>query len=200
MNPGLLLVLSAPSGAGKTTLARRLVDAIPEAHFSISATTRSPRGQERDGRDYFFLEYETFQSRIDEGEFVEWAEVHGHRYGTLQRTLDEALEQGQVALFDIDVQGGSTIKSKYPGAATVFILPPSMAELERRLRERQTDSEEVIARRMAAARIECERGAAQYDYVIVNDDLERAFGDLLAIIRAERLRRSRADLSRFGLR
>lgn len=199
LNPGLLLVLSAPSGAGKTTLAHRLLTALPEAVFSISATTRPPRGEERDGKDYHFLSPSEFQGKIDEGEFVEWAEVYGHRYGTLHKTLNKALEQGQVAIFDIDVQGGSTIKSKYPGAVSVFILPPSMQELERRLRDRKTDPEETIRKRLGLARVEVERGTSSYDYLIVNDDLTRAFDDLLAVIRAERLRRTRVDLSRVGL-
>jgi guanylate kinase len=199
VNPGILLVLSAPSGAGKTTLAHRLVEVMPEAVFSISATTRPPRGEEKNDRDYHFLSPAQFQAKLDEGAFVEWAEVFGFRYGTLQTTLDAALQQGQVAVFDIDVQGGSTIKSKYPGAVTVFILPPSLIELERRLRERQTDSDETIKRRLATARVEMERGMDSYDYLIVNDSLERAFGDLLAIIRAERLRRTRVDVSRVGI-
>jgi len=197
--PGLLLVLSAPSGAGKTTLAHRLIKSVPEAVFSISATTRPPRGEEKDGLDYHFLSPAKFQQKIDEGEFVEWAEVYGHRYGTLHATLQTALDKGQVAIFDIDVQGGSTIKSKYPGAVTVFILPPSMQELERRLRDRATDSADTIRSRLAAAREEVERGASSYDYLIINDDLTRAFDDLLAVIRAERLRRTRADVSRVGI-
>jgi guanylate kinase len=197
MNPGLLLVLSAPSGAGKTTLSHRLVETMPEADFSISATTRPPRGQERDGKDYLFLSPEKFQARIDEGQFVEWAEVYGHRYGTLQKTLDDALEEGRICIFDIDVQGGSTIKSKYPGAVTVFILPPSMQVLEERLRNRGTDAAPAIAKRLAEANAEIERGTGSYDYLIVNDDLNKAFGDLLAVIRAERLRRNRVDVSRF---
>jgi guanylate kinase len=199
MNPGLLLVLSAPSGAGKTTLAHRLIKALPEAVFSISATTRAPRGQERDGHDYHFLSPAEFDKKIEDGEFVEWAEVYGHRYGTLHQTLQKALDQGQVAIFDIDVQGGSTIKAKYPGAVSVFIFPPSMQELERRLRDRKTDSEDTISQRLAAAREEVERGRDRYDYLIVNDDLNRAFDDLLAVIRAERLRRSRVDVSRVGI-
>lgn len=198
-NPGLLLVLSAPSGAGKTTLAHRLLKELPEAVFSISATTRPPRGEEQDGKDYHFLSPSQFQEKIDAGHFVEWAEVYGHRYGTLHRTLETALEQGQVAIFDIDVQGGSTIKSKYPGAVTVFVLPPSMRELERRLRDRKTDADDVIRKRLDLARTEVERGTDSYDYLIVNDDLSRAFDDLLAVIRAERLRRTRVDVSRVGI-
>jgi guanylate kinase len=198
-NPGLLLVLSAPSGTGKTTLAHRLVKELPEAKFSISATTRPPRGKEENGKDYYFLSPDEFTKRIESGSFVEWAEVYGHRYGTLQATLDEALQQGLISIFDIDVQGGSTIKSKYPGAVTVFILPPSMDVLAGRLRNRQTDSEENIQRRLHEARVEVTAGTSMYDYLIVNDDLDRAFGDLQAVIRAERLRRTRVDVSRVGL-
>lgn len=185
--PGLLLVLSAPSGAGKTTLARRLAAVEPDAHFSISATTRAPRGDERDGVDYHFVSGERFDALVAAGALAEWAEVHGNRYGTTKATVEEALAQGHLALFDIDVQGGAQIRGLWPSrTATVFILPPSMAELERRLRARSTDAAPVIAQRLAAAREEIARGAALYDYLLVNDDLERALGDLRAIVARER--------------
>ena len=196
---GLLLVLSAPSGTGKTTLAHRLVEAQPSTIFSISATTRAPRGQEQDGKDYHFLSREEFQRRIDQGQFVEHAEVYGNLYGTLQSTVDDALQKGLIQIFDIDSQGGSTIKAKFPNAVTVFILPPSMTVLEARLKGRSTDSAESVKRRLEEARTEIERGTRSYDYLIVNDDLDRAFGDLQAIIRAERLKRLRVDLSRLNL-
>ncbi len=187
--PGLLLVLSAPSGAGKTTLARRLAAVEADARFSVSATTRAPRGAERDGADYHFVSRERFDALVAAGALAEWAEVHGNRYGTLKATVEEALASGQIALFDIDVQGGAQIRAHWPErAATVFILPPSMAELERRLRARSTDAEPVIARRLAAARQEIARGAALYDYLLVNDDLERALADLRAIVAWERAR------------
>jgi len=187
--PGLLLVLSAPSGAGKTTLARRLVAAHSDAGFSISATTRPPRGAERDGVDYHFVSPERFGALVQQGALAEWAEVHGHRYGTLRRTVEEALARGRVAIFDIDVQGGAQIRAAWPGeTVTVFVLPPSMQELERRLRARSTESDDAIARRLAVARAEIRRGAAEYAYVVVNDDVDEAVERLEAILRHERAR------------
>jgi len=179
---GLMLVISAPSGTGKTTLARRLVERTPGARFSISATTRPPRGAERDGVDYYFVGPARFQEMIDRGELLEWAEVHGNRYGTPRRFAEEATAHGRVVVFDIDVQGGEQIKRVHPEAATVFVLPPSMEELERRLRARGTDDAEVVRRRLEAARGEIEAGLSSYDYVIVNDDLERASEDLAALV------------------
>jgi guanylate kinase len=187
---GQLLVLSAPSGAGKTTLARMFVARTPGAFFSVSATTRAPRGPERDGVDYHFLSPERFQALVDGGAFAEWAQVHGHRYGTLRESVEAALRGSGVAVFDIDVQGGAQIQQRFPrDAVTVLIVPPTPAELERRLRARSTDSDEVIRRRLAVARAEVEAGAARYDYVVVNDRLEDALARLEAISRAERARR-----------
>jgi guanylate kinase len=199
LHSGLLLVLSAPSGAGKTTLARRLVEAHPEARFSISITTREPRGSEREGVDYHFVDALTFQRKIERGEFVEWAEVHGHFYGSPQAVVDEALRTGGIAVFDIDVQGGRAIQRKYPEAILVFVLPPTMDELERRLRERGTETEESIRRRMLAARAEMENGVALYDYIILNDAVHQAYAELEAVVAAERCRRGRVDLSALGL-
>jgi guanylate kinase len=191
--PGLLLVLSAPSGAGKTTLAHRFRAAHPDAIFSVSATTRAPRGAERDGVDYHFVGPGRFAELVEGGAFAEWAEVHGHRYGTLKATVDEALRAGQIALFDIDVQGGEQVQAHWRAeTASVLILPPSPAELERRLRARSTDAEAVIQRRLAAARAEVERGLASYAYVVVNDVLERASACLDAIAAHERSRRGGA--------
>jgi guanylate kinase len=188
--PGMLLVLSAPSGAGKTTLAHRFRAAHPDAVFSISATTRPPRGAERDGVDYHFVAPERFAALVAQGAFAEFAEVHGHRYGTLRSTVDDALAAGRIALFDIDVQGGSSIRAAWPhDAVAVFILPPSVAELERRLRGRSTDSEETIRRRLDSARAEVARGLASYDYVVVNDALDAALARLEAIAAHERARR-----------
>jgi guanylate kinase len=195
LQPGLLLVLSAPSGAGKTTLAHRLLKELPDTIFSVSVTTRRSRGKEQDGVDYHFVDVATFQQKIERGEFVEWAEVHGHFYGSLQSVVDEARARKGVAVFDIDVQGGQAIKRKHPDAVLVFVLPPSMEELERRLRDRKTDSDETIRRRLLAARSEIERGIASYDYIIVNDDFERAFQELRSVVVAERRRRGRVDLS-----
>lgn len=197
MTPGLLLILSAPSGAGKTTLARMLIQRSERALFSVSYTTRPPRGREQEGIDYHFVDQNSFKAMVDRGEFLEWAEVHGNWYGTHRRYVDAA-RQGRIVIFDIDVQGGNTIKGKHPEAASVFVLPPSMGELERRLRERQTDAEEVIRRRLMAARAEIERGCASYDYLVINQDLERAFADLQAIVQAEGCRRGRLDLATFG--
>lgn len=199
MQPGILLVLSAPSGAGKTSLAHRLLREVPQAIFSISYTTRSPRGKERDGVDYCFVDVDTFRRKIDQGEFIEWAEVHGHFYGTPTSAVDKARATNGLAVFDIDVQGGQAIKRKYPEAVLVFILPPSMEELERRLRERRTDSEQTIARRMLAARAEMERGIPSYDYIVVNDDFERAYQELRSVVIAERIRTHRVDLTKLHL-
>jgi guanylate kinase len=189
--PGQLLVLSAPSGAGKTTLARRFVQLTPGAFFSISATTRSPRGAERDGVDYHFLSPERFREQVAAGAFAEWAEVHGKSYGTLRATVEEALRRGTVTVFDIDVQGGSQILDRWPqDAVAVLVVPPSPGELERRLRGRSTESDEDVRRRLAAARAEVARAALRYQYVIVNDRLEDAIARLVAISGAERARRA----------
>ncbi|MFE8600088.1 guanylate kinase [Archangium violaceum] len=199
LQPGLLLVLSAPSGTGKTSLARRVLAELPDAIFSVSVTTRKPRGREQDGVDYHFVDVAAFQERIERGEFVEWAEVYGHFYGSSQAVVDEARARKGVAIFDIDVQGGLAIKRKQPDTVLVFVVPPAMDELERRLRDRGTDAEETIRRRMLAARSEIERGVAAYDYIIVNDDFERAYRDLHAVVIAERSRRGRVDLSKLKL-
>lgn len=196
VSPGLLLVLSAPSGAGKTTLAHMLLEAFqPKAQFSISYTTRAPRGAEQNGRDYHFVDPATFQKMILRGEFIESAEVHDNFYGSAKSVVDAAFASRGIAVFDIDVQGGNSIKRKYPDAVLIFIIPPSMEELERRLRQRGTDSDDVISRRMLAARHEVERGVDSYDYLVVNDDLQSAFQTLRAIVIAEQARRGRVDLS-----
>lgn len=199
LSPGLLLVLSAPSGAGKTTLARRLVTAFPEAEFSISYTTRPPRGAEQNGRDYHFIDSSTFRQMIERNEFIEWAEVHNNFYGSSRRVIEHSYRPSGIAVFDIDVQGGTAIKRKYPDAVCIFILPPSMEELERRLRGRGTDAEDVIHRRMLAARAECEKGVESYDYLIINDVLDDAFAQLQAVVIAERARRGRVDVSALRL-
>jgi guanylate kinase len=189
--PGLLLVLSAPSGAGKTTLARLFLARNPDARFSISATTRPPRGAERDGVDYHFVSPERFAELAARGAFAEWAEVHGRRYGTLRASVEEALAQRHVAVFDIDVQGGAAIQAAWPDrTVSVFVLPPSLDELERRLRARSTETEDQIALRLAAAREEIAHGTSTYDYVLVNDDLEHALGRLAALVA-----HARAELS-----
>jgi guanylate kinase len=198
LHPGLLLALSAPSGTGKTTLARRLVRKVKGAEFSVSITTRQRRGAERDGVDYCFVGERTFLQKIEQGDLLEWAEVHGHFYGTPRGPAERALSSGGVVVFDIDVQGGRSIQRVYPEAVLVFVLPPSLKELERRLRARGTDGVDTIRRRMLTARAEIEQGLAAYDYVVVNDDVERALEDLRAILVAERCRRGRVRLE--GLR
>jgi guanylate kinase len=198
MKTPLLLILSAPSGAGKTTLAKHLLAVEPGARLSVSTTTRAPRGQEVEGQDYHFVHDAEFQSMVEKGEFLEWARVFGQRYGTSRTVVEAALkESGSITIFDIDVQGGSAIKAQYPQAITVFILPPSLAELEARLRGRGTDSEEVIQLRLDAARSEILRGLVEYDYLVVNQVLGEAGDDLRAIIRASRCR---AAFSRDELR
>ena len=189
--PGMLLVLSAPSGAGKTTLAHRFRAAHADAVFSVSATTRAPRGAERDGVDYHFVTSERFAELVGQGALAEWAEVHGKRYGTLRATVEEALRAGKIALFDIDVQGGEQLQRAFPqDAVTVLVVPPSLEELERRLRGRSTDSDEAIRRRLAAARDEVTRGLASYRYVLVNDELDAAQARLEAIAAHERTGRA----------
>ena len=198
MKAGLLFILSAPSGAGKTTLAHMLLAKEPDSLFSVSYTTRAPRGQEQHGVDYRFVDEKSFRAMIKADEFLEWAQVHGNLYGSHKSTL-AAARSGKLVVFDIDVQGGMSIKSRQPDAVSVFILPPSMQELERRLRERKTDSEQVIQGRLRVAREEMEKGCASYDYLVSNDSLEPAFADLCAIVRAERRRRARVDLTSLGM-
>jgi guanylate kinase len=188
---GLMLVISSPSGAGKTTLSTRLRKAHPELTLSISCTTRKPRPGEQDGREYHFVTPETFADMVRDEAFLEYAEVHEHRYGTPRAPVMAALEQGQDILFDIDWQGAMSIAAGAPNdVARVFILPPSMADLERRLHARAQDAADVIERRLGRSRDEI-RYWLEYDYVLVNDDLERCYEALESIYRAERLRRTR---------
>jgi guanylate kinase len=195
-NKPLLLILSAPSGTGKTTLARRLVAANPGAIFSVSYTTRAPRGSEKEGVDYHFVSEERFQEMIALGAFVEWAHVHGHHYGTPKTVIAEAEARGALAVFDIDVQGGESIKKQHPEAVRALVLPPSLAELERRLRARSTDDDATVRRRLHAARIEIRLAlSAGYEYWVINDHLERAYADLEAIVRAEGCRAGRRPLA-----
>lgn len=181
----LLLIICSPSGAGKTTLTRDLLRHFKDFTFSVSCTTRKPRPTEVDGRDYFFIDKEEFKRRVDEGAFVEWAEVHGNFYGTSIAELDRARGEGKVGIvFDVDYQGARQIKAQLPSAVGVFILPPSMDELSRRLRGRATDDEATIARRFAKAKLEIEHYRL-FDYVIVNDDYEKAFWRLRSVVYAE---------------
>ncbi len=177
---GIALVLSAPSGAGKTTLVKRLLAEFPHIGYSVSCTTRKPRQGEVDGRDYIFLSHEEFENRRVEGYFAEWAEVHGNFYGTPLAPVKEKLHQGQDVLFDIDVQGAAQLKLSLSEATFAFILPPSLHELENRLRGRGLDDEPTIARRLANARSEILQ-ARWYDAVIVNDNLDQAYDTLRAV-------------------
>jgi guanylate kinase len=189
---GILLVISSPSGAGKTTLARKLAEAH-KLHFSVSYTTRAPRPGEEDGKDYHFVSNEQFSKMIEERAFAEWAMVHGNRYGTSISTVNCAIEQGIDCLFDIDYQGGEQIQQHWKSdSVLVFILPPSMGELERRLRKRNTDTAEVIERRLATARAELKH-YDKYDYLVVNDELDKAYEQLKSIYLAARCARSRNE-------
>lgn len=184
--PGIALVLCAPSGTGKTTLARRLLAEFPSFRFSVSCTTRPPRPGEIDGKDYHFLSRETFDALQESGYFAEWAEVHGNCYGTpLQATLD-TLGKGCDLIFDIDVQGAAQLKEALPRALFVFVLPPSKTELESRLRGRGSETEESVTKRMANAKKELLE-ACWFDAWIVNDDMEEAYKDLVAAYRAATL-------------
>lgn len=185
---GFPVVLSAASGTGKTTLGHMLLDGDQELRLSVSFTTRKPRGEERDGVDYHFVDEATFREMIARGAFLEWAEVHGNLYGSSAEWTEEQLALGHDVLFDIDVQGGQQIKARFPEACLVFLVPPSMEELAERLKRRGTDDAAVIERRLNAARQEIEEGLATYDYVITNDRLDRALFDLTAIVRAHRLK------------
>jgi guanylate kinase len=194
---GLVLVLSSPSGAGKTTLSRLLLG-DPAVELSISVTTRPQRPAEQDGTHYHFIDKPRFDAMVRDGELLEWAEVFGHRYGTPRGPVDNALAAGRDVLFDIDWQGTQQMREKAPrDLVSVFVLPPSAPELARRLHTRAQDSEEVIRSRMAKAADEMSHWA-EYDYVIVNRDIDHAFSELRAILAAERLKRARqTGLSEF---
>ena len=188
---GMLLVLSSPSGGGKSTMAKRLLAEEAGLSVSVSATTRAPRPGETDGRDYHFVSNDDFDALIADEMLAEWAVVFGNRYGTPRGPLTAALERGDDVLFDIDWQGTQQLKARdAKDVVSIFLLPPSMAELEQRLRGRGTDSDEVIAGRMARAAAEISHWS-EYDYVLVNDDADRCFANIRTILSAERLRRSR---------
>ncbi|WP_033074677.1 guanylate kinase [Sphingopyxis sp. MWB1] len=188
---GVLFVLSSPSGAGKTTISRKMLAADRDIALSVSATTRPPRPGEVDGKDYHFVDVDRFKQMAADGEFLEWAHVFGHRYGTPRGPVEAMLAAGKDVLFDIDWQGAQQLYQEAgPDVVRVFVLPPTMEELERRLRARKTDSDEVIAARMARAANEISHWDG-YDYVLINDDVEGCFGEVMAILRAERLKRRR---------
>lgn len=185
---GLMFILSSPSGAGKTTIARKLLAADDNLAMSVSVTTRPMREGEVEGRDYYFVDRPKFDAMVADDAFLEWAEVFGNCYGTPRAAINDGLTQGQDFLFDVDWQGAQQLSQQArPDVVSIFLLPPSIATLEQRLRSRGTDSEEVIAGRMDRARAEISHWDA-YDYVVVNDDIERCFTEVQTILHAERLK------------
>ncbi|HEY6305971.1 MAG TPA: guanylate kinase [Candidatus Angelobacter sp.] len=190
---GILFIISAPSGSGKTTLVDALRQYVPNLDFSISYTTRQPRGSEQDGREYYFVSRARFAEMIGHGDFLEYADVFGNYYGTAKSVLEDAARRGHDVLLDIDVQGERQVKRQMPGAVSIFVLPPSRAELESRLRKRSVNenvnSEEVIRRRLNTARKEIEN-YPNYDYILINDRLEQSVNELEAVVVGERIGRS----------
>lgn len=182
-----LIVLSAPSGAGKTTICDELLKQDNQLAQSVSATTRLPRGQEKDGQEYYFFSEKTFAREIKKNKFLEWAQVHGFYYGTLKKEIKSRIAAGKDILLDIDVQGGLAIKQQMPDAILIFVQPPSMAVLEKRLKGRGTDTGSIVNKRLVNARWETKQ-SKYYDYLVVNDKLEQAVKDVRTIIRAERLK------------
>lgn len=182
---GRLFIVSAPSGAGKTTICKALLDRFPDIRYSISHTTRSPREGEKEGVDYIFVSREEFLRGIEANQWAEWAEVHGNYYGTSADLLDRMIAEGRYVLLDVDVQGERQLVKRYPDSVTIFIMPPEIDELKARMEARGTDSPEVIARRLDNAKkeIACKD---QYQHVIVNDDLDRAVQDIIDIVAAAR--------------
>jgi guanylate kinase len=185
--PGNLFAVAAPSGAGKSSLVKALLELDSHLVVSVSHTTRAPRGQEQDGREYHFVDEPTFRAMIDEGQFVEWAEVHGNLYGTSKGAIEARITGGHDVVLEIDWQGALQIKRLFPKAVLIFILPPSWDELLQRLHRRGEDGHEVIARRMENARIEVSQ-ARHFDFVIINALFETALFDLKTIVHAQRLR------------
>jgi guanylate kinase len=195
---GILFIISAPSGSGKSTLVNELRKWVSHLEFSVSFTTRPPRGSEQDGREYHFIPRSEFEEMILRGQFLEYADVFGNYYGTAKSVLQDAEKRGNDLLLDIDVQGERQVKTKVPEAVSIFVLPPSRSELESRLRKRSVSenvqSEEIIRRRLAAARKEIEN-YPNYDYILINDLVEQSVDELQAIVLGERLRRSGKPLS-----
>ena len=188
--PGTLIIITAPSGAGKTTLVRGLLGRDPQMHLSVSYTTRAPRAGDVDGRDYHFVDKARFMAMLKRGEFLESAEVHGNHYGTSEAWIRAQRAAGSDILLEIDWQGAQQVRRIFADTIGIFILPPSIAELERRMRRRGQDSEEVVRRRLAVAADEMSH-AAEFEYVIINNDFEEARRDLIALVRASRLVYSR---------
>ena len=187
------MVISAPSGAGKTTLSKRLLQSSRSFIFSVSFTTRPPRKNEIEGVDYYFVSATEFQKMVEDQKFVEWAEVHGQSYGTSADLLNKAIETEKDVVLEVDVKGGTQIKKNYPQAVLIFLLPPSWQELEKRLKSRRTEPHERLKERIKQAKKEI-KYAPYYDYLIINDDINRALDNLTAIIRAERCRMNRVPL------
>ena len=195
-SPGLIAVISSPSGAGKTSICHKLINNHPDFEFSISATTRPPRKGEIDGRDYFFLSEVQFANRLKNGEFAEWAEVFGFRYGTLKGQIEKALNSDRVLLCDVDFQGGLSIKKGFKDAVSIFIIPPSLTELRKRLFKRRTESPEQKKLRLDTALKELGYWI-KYDYVVLNDDLDIAASEVETILAAERLKSKRLQNGRY---
>lgn len=185
--PGNLFVIAAPSGAGKSSLVNALLEADPHLALSISHTTRAPRGQERDGCEYWFVDEARFRRMVDQGDFLEWAQVHGNLYGTSRPAVEQRLAAGDDVVLEIDYQGALQVQQRYADAVLIFILPPGWDELRRRLTQRGEDSAEVIERRMANARIEVAQ-ARQFDFVIINALFDTALFDLKSVVHAQRLK------------
>lgn len=198
---GIVFIISAPSGSGKSTLVNEIRKLVRNLVFSISYTTRCPRGSEQNGHEYFFVARQEFEDMIHGDQFLEYADVFGNYYGTARRFLDKARERGNDLILDIDVQGAAQVKKKLPDAVSIFVLPPSKDELEKRLRRRseaeRVDSQEIIQRRLAAASKEIEN-YSNYDYILVNDRLDDSIDELKAIVLAERIRRSGREPSAVG--
>ncbi|MBE6888889.1 MAG: guanylate kinase [Oscillospiraceae bacterium] len=190
MSKGLLFVVSAPAGCGKDTILEQVLEKAENVGYSVSATTRAPRPGEVDGTHYFFLSRERFEQMIAEGAVLEYTEYCGNYYGTPKKGVEDMLAEGKDVILKIEVEGAMNIKKLFPECCLVFILPPSMKELERRLRKRGTEDEETIMRRIAQAKNEIDT-ALNYDYFVVNDDLEDAVSDLMAVIRGEKCRKQR---------
>lgn len=189
---GILFIVSAPSGAGKTTLCRAMMRFFPDLYYSISYTTRPPRPGDKEGQDYYFVSKEEFQAMAARGDFAEWAEIYGYYYGTSRAILERVLQEGRHVILDIDGQGARQLREKNWPGVFIFILPPSLEELKRRLAKRQTENAQTLATRLKKAKVEILE-ARWYDYIVINDVLEKAQEELKAIILAEQCRRVRRE-------
>lgn len=188
-----IFVISAPSGAGKTTLVQLLIEHVPNLYFSISHTTRPPRDSEKEGVDYFFVSGSVFQNMIANNQFLEWADVHGHRYGTSKQMLEQAEKEGKDVVLDVDVQGAASVRKVLPESISIFIMPPSYESLRKRLVQRGTDNEVQIEQRLENARKEIQR-YQEYDYIVINEELRTASENLCGIVRSRRCKRELLEL------